>query len=387
MLGQNLKKFCESHGVEKTRAFFSEGLEKGKIAERQVSLRDLAEAFLGGHRWHENLQRWRAAPFRESVEGVDPSAFAAITGQLLINDIREGYNAAAFIGDNLFRTEPITNGNLGTQISPWLSDITSGPSVVQPLMPYPAAQFSPHYVTLPAPAKRGLVCYVSMEMIFSDLTGQARPAARTVGKRVRIDKEERQLSVIAGLTNPYSFNGTSYNTYLTTGLYINKATGVTLTDWSSIEAPWMLFTKMTDPTTGKPITFTPTDILAMPAKAWLWGRILNATATRSGDITTGAGNQTEAPSPIPSGINLYTSPYLYQQVVASGVSASDALGYFWIGSFKDAFVYREVKPLTTEELPPGNLLEFQADIAVAVKASEYGVAAVSEPRAVVLVTG
>ena len=67
-----------------------------------------------------------------------------------------------------------------------------------------------------------------------------------------------------------------------------------------------------------------------------------------------------------------------------GLTAAQAKEYVFIGHFKKAFVYREAMPFTTAQAPPGNPAEFNQDIAVQVKAMEWGVAGTQDPRQVVM---
>ena len=79
-----------------------------------------------------------------------------------------------------------------------------------------------------------------------------------------------------------------------------------------------------------------------------------------------------------------TSPHARRLLIESGVSASLTDSYVLLGDFKKTFIWREAKPLTVVEAPANNPREFEQDIALAVKASLMGVAAVRDPRFVVL---
>ncbi len=82
--------------------------------------------------------------------------------------------------------------------------------------------------------------------------------------------------------------------------------------------------------------------------------------------------------------------HLWTDSAASGgqaVAASTAKEYVWMGHFKKAFIYREAMPFTTAQAPPGNPAEFNQDIAIQVKAMEWGVAGVQAPQEVVFSTG
>jgi len=155
-LGRNLREFARQHGVDKTIQFITESRQKSKttlgagISDRQLSLRELAEGFMGPN-WSAKLERYNKGSrrFMESSEAVDASAFSAITGQILIDIVKEKYTSAEFIGDQLVTVMPVTNGNLGTQKIPWLSNVLNDSNIVEQAMPYPMTTFNAQYITLP----------------------------------------------------------------------------------------------------------------------------------------------------------------------------------------------------------------------------------------------
>jgi hypothetical protein len=88
MLGLKLKKLTESYGITKTAKFLGDAIRDKKISKHSISIRQLAESFLG-HNWAENLYRYNSGVrVQEASEGVDASSFTAITGQLLVNEIK-----------------------------------------------------------------------------------------------------------------------------------------------------------------------------------------------------------------------------------------------------------------------------------------------------------
>ena len=139
-------------------------------------------------------------------------------------------------------------------------------------------------------------------MIFSDLTKQALDSAENVGDRVKIAMEIKILNVVLGLTNPHVWNGTAYNTYLTTGTnWINAITGLSVVDWTAqISQLEQLFVNLLDPVT---LEANPHQAhggcWSCPSSITTWKRLLNATNTRSGNFaTTGTPQQIEATNPL-----------------------------------------------------------------------------------------
>ena len=380
--GRHLRRFTEQHGAQKTGAYLVEAIKVGKVSKSKLSIRDLAESYMGPQ-WDYVLTRYKAG-VREASEAVDPSTFVNITGQLLINEIHERYESPEFIGMSLVQKVPVTNGNLGPQKTPWLGSIVDAPSKIQPGQQYPYTTFGEQYITYPAPEKYGEICAVTMEAIFADLTTQIMEAAQAVGKRTAEWQEEQILKVITGVTNNHSWNGTDYSTYQASTPWINTKSGVSLVDWNEINEAEQLLAEMRDPVTSKPIRVVPNAIMVMPRKKYNAKRAMAATNTRSGTPGSGtSGNVIEAPNPLDLQYPVVSSQYAYQVVVDSGVSAANAKEWWFLGDFKKAFVWREVAPLRVVEAPPQNPMEFHQDVALAVKANLFGVAAVRDPRYVV----
>ena len=397
MLGRYLKNFCEAHGVEETQNFVTQALQENKITRNQISLRNLAEGIIGPN-WRHALTARAAGQFREAEDMVSASAFAAISGQLLIEEVKAKYNSADFVGDKLCALSPITNGNLGPQREPYLSDVIDESLQVQEGQPFPQTTFTQQYIDFPVPKKFGLKCNVSMEMIFADLTNQAFDSAGSVGRRVRINKEERQLRVVYGIDSaPYSWNGTTYNIYQSSAPWVNIVSGKVIQDWTDLNDLEQTFANIIDPVIKKPIEIKPNAALVMPYRYYNWKRIDQATNTRSGAYSTsGLTPQIEAPSPLknsPFGgdYELLYSKFGYQQVLANGtgpvtgaLTAAQAREVVIFGDFKKTFVYREVHPLEVSELPPNNILQHNQDIVLSIRAKEFGVMAVRDPRFVMI---
>jgi hypothetical protein len=384
MLGNKLKKLTESYGITKTAKFLGDAIRDKKISKHSISIRQLAESFLG-HNWAENLYRYNSGVrVQEASEGVDASSFTAITGQLLVNEIKDKFDLAKLIGDDVCETIPVTNGNLKEQKVPWLSNVIDSVEKVEEGMPYPHTTFSPNYIEYPAIEKIGKICAVTMEAIYSDLTGQILDSAGSVGTYCGLAREERILKVVLGLVNNHKWNGNSYNTYLSSGAWTNLVGNFVLKDWTSVNTLEQLFTNMLDPNTGKNILIEPKQMLVMPANRYRAIRAFSADVTKSGDYaTSGNPDQIEAPNPLDKDYQILTSPHARRLLTESGISTSIADSFVFLGDFKKAFIWREAKPLTVVEAPAQNPREFEQDIALAVKASMMGVAAVRDPRYVV----
>jgi len=363
------------------------------------SMRALAEGIFGDD-WYNRIRVGAVACQRglfESQGAIDVSAFSNITGQLLVDRIRDNFNAPEFIGDRLFEIAPVIGGNLGTHREPWLSRVKDDPGLLMPQQEYPETQFVEQYIDLPALEKRGGRCSVSLEMIFSDKTKQAAMRADDVGFRLRYNREERQLKVVAGIVNNWKYMGNAFNTYQVSAPYINKTTGNVITSYQGVVALETLFANMVDLVTGKAIQIDPSEmtILCVPTKLPELKIALHAARTRSGQYpqSGAATNPLQEIDGVPL-INdvdypLLTSKILYHLLTdatsagGQGISAANAKEYIFMGHFPKAFVYREAMPFTTSQAPPGNPAEFNQDIIIQVKAMEWGVAGVQGPQQVV----
>jgi|GEM_PF-355744 len=399
-LGLKLKEFGKQNGVAKTREYLSEAIAKGDIQPNRLSIRGLAEGIIG-EQWAETMHRFNGPErmFMESTEAVDASNFAAITGQILITTVKEKFKLANFIGDSLVNTIP-AGQNLSQELIPWLSDTTSGSETVEQGMPYPETRFVGNYIKLPAIEKVGRICAVTAEMIYADKTSQALASAESVGTYCGLAKEERILKTVMGISGSYVYGKASggevsLSTYSASGGqsgldygFINQVDSYALSNWASINTLEQLFYNMKDPNTGKPIQiFEPggMQMLVMPFQKYAASRILNpATTTKNGPYaTSGDVEQLESPNPLDNNYGLMTSAHARALLISSGVTASTADKYVWLGNFKKAFVWREAKPLEVVQAPANNWAEFNQDIAVAIKASWWGAAGVMDPRFVV----
>ena len=243
-------------------------------------------------------------------------------------------------------------------------------------------------VTTPATTKRGHIIPITKEAIFFDLTGRVLEQAGKVGQLLGIDKEKRCIDVLCGAVNNYSWKDTAYDTYRDTTPWINllSGAGFDLVDWTDIDSAEQLFSDMLDPNTGEPIIMGGQTIIGAPARRHQLNRILNATEIRY--TASSAPTETLATNPI-TGYSALTSRLLYhrQQANALALTAAQAAATWYVGDFREAFRYMENWPLTVVQAPPNSPDEFNRDIVTQYKASEMGVAAVNQPRAVVKVKG
>lgn len=420
-IGHHLKRLVESHGgspreriADVTHAFIESitpdpATGRRKLDPYSIQFAELAEAFLGttrlgyGQAEHKiKMLGRRMGHVLEAGEAVDASAFADITGQLLVTVIKEKYTSPEYVARKLMRKFPNPGANLQAHIIPYLSDVVDKPSRLAQLEPYPHTQFRESWVTMPAPEKYGLICAVSMEMLLSDFTGQAQDSAKSVARSMAYQEEEQCAAVMLGLstftsgvgipysTPSYQWNGNMINTYVTTagtGNYSNRIANFTLTNWTNVNTLEQKFVAMVDPITGRRINAGATHVFCDTAKKYYLKRVFGATEVRTGNEASDTGNLTVSANPLEQKYQMIVSPIWQALLLANAkqntgatLSASQVQEFMiWMDPSK-AFGYREVYPFRTEEAPALNPAQFSQDIELQVKVGRFGVPFVYDPR-------
>ena len=386
---RELKRRYELDGANRTVEHLSESLRDGHLQAEDFSLRDLAEALVPDGRHWVRLLDPRAggsvslpiSSLTEAGEGVDVTAFLNITGQVIYSKILEAYNQEAFVVSKLVQHIPT---RLDGEKIPGVARIGEAIDEVAPGMPYPNLGFGEDYIETPSTAKRGFIVPVTKEAIFFDRTHLVLSRAAEVGEVLGLNKEKRLIDLAIGVTNNYKSNGTTYNTFNTSGAWVNELASNELVDWTNVDAAEQLFAEMIDPHTGEPILVRGTTVLVMPAYRHAAHRVFNAAEITYTD--TGAATATTAANPL-GNYRVEESRLAYRRIVASGVASADAKKWWLVGDFRKAFAYMENWPITVTQAPVNSEADFNNDIVLRFKASERGAAAVLNPRYIVKCTG
>lgn len=380
---REMRRQVETLGRARTVALWGELFEdkQAGVKPDDVSVRDLFEAYVPDGT--EVLRRMRPGvggglTLLEASNAVDTSVFSAITGQLIFTKIKDEYQLATLLADQLVTTMP-TSFIEGEKI-PGIGGIGDEAEIIEEGYPYPLAGIGPEYIEAPPTKKRGFIVPVTREIIIADRTGVLLARAGDGGKWMGVNKEKRVIDVAVGVINNYKRNGTSTNTYLTAGAYINQqANSLVAGDWTKIENAELLFDAMLDPNTGEPIGISPGGytLLVPTALRMTALRIANATEVRYGDgaSNTSAYYMGNPLSDRPSGsggIAVMSSPYVKART-------GSATTWFY-GQPKEAFTYSEVWGIETSQAPANNEKDFNNDIQQQYKVSERGVAWTNEPR-------
>lgn len=386
--------------------------EVGGIAAHDFSLRDLAAHTIfsrngdpvGAGFVSEYFDPRNQNSLQEAMGAVDSSAFAGITGQLLINRVLAAFQSESFVISGLIPTYPTT---LNGERIPGISlPKDPGENFVEneEMAPLNYVGFSEEYVQTQPTVKRRLGIGVTKEAIFFDRTGLVLDRASYVGTILGLRKEKNLINLLIGAVNTYQEKragdsaAQTFNTYYSaaeTGpdagskpRWVNHLDGNGLVDWTSINSLEVLFDNMIDPNTGEPIILPNRRVIIAPQIQFLpLNQILRGDqvwrATQLGITpTTGlVGYNTVGPNPLNNlGLEFATSRQLNVQIQNSfNLSQSDAGNYWWYGD-PSAFAYMENWPITVVQAPTNSEAEFDQDIVVRFKATERGIGAVMEPR-------
>lgn len=389
-----------------------EGLQ---LKATEFSLRDLAESIIGED-WARQmspdtvtrvaLQEQERPLLEAGTNAVTATAFAninaftaVVTGLLEIS-VMDGWDNPEFIMEQIMPSEK-TRMFQGRKVigTTRLGDVAE-PRI--PGMPTKRAGFGERWILQPSTVENALSCEVTQEAVFLDLTGEVLEQANDVGYWTHWRKEIRQIDAFIGVTNTYSYKGTTYNTYLTASTWDNYiSSGNELVDQTNIEQCLIKFREMQDPETSLRVGITPTRMLVNQEKFFVAQSILGATENEiqvgSGVMPgtgSAAGTTNYAPisrrkfaNPFSGKFQLYTSPLIYQRMTdATGLNISaTAAGKTWFmwDSKKPPMRYAENWPLRVQQAAPQQLDMIDRGIVLFVKADERGVPMVYEPRRIV----
>jgi len=368
--------------------------EPGGLRPEEFSVRDLAEELIVdrqgepiGYRGVNDL--YNPMQVTEATSAVDSTAFANITGQLVISQVLQSYQSEEYVASRLVPNRPTRFDGEKIPGVAMPSDPGKDDLEVREAQEYPSFGFGEEYIETPSTTKRGLVIPVTKEAIFFDRTGLVLNRASQVGEILGLNKEKRLLDVMIGAVNPYQEKRagdaalTSRNTFYASsdsGPWVNQRYSNELEDWSAIDVAEQLFADMLDPNTGEPILIGGRVIMVPPAKAMTGRRLLSATELRE---TTNTNTQMVSGNPLAGmGLRMEASRLLYRRLISAlSLDADTAKGYWFYGDPAKAFAYMENWPISVVQAPANSEAEFMQDVVVRYKASERGAAAVMEPRA------
>jgi hypothetical protein len=365
-----------------------------KMKPSEFSFRGLAES-LCGYAWVQNLEQSTSHAFQVFEAGGNPaispgnlpnvSAFLGSVSGLLDAAILQGYEKPEYIIDKLIYTLPsktrqkklIGAGRIGDQAKRR-----------NPGEGHAFAQFGDRVVTTSETQNDALACAVTFEAVFFDQTSEVLERANSVGDELALRKELDGFRLIAGVNNPYNYNGVAYNTYLTSGNWINDVASNPLVDWTNIDVANALASRFTDQETGNRITTNFDVALVSPAKAWTAKHIQHATEVES---RTQSAAEIRRGAYLGDKYNLQHSNYLDQVLTAAAADGGLALSqanadkYWWLLKTgpDGAFVRTENWGITINRAAPDSFSMLNQKLLLAVFSDQMHAFDVREPRRVV----
>lgn len=389
MLVRAVKQYGPQRGPGFASDLVAESVASQNYDPRRFSFRQCAEEAFGTA-WEAKLRRFAArktAAVRrgeseeltfESQDAVDVSTFASVTGSVMIERVEAGHAAAMAPADGLVGRWDTPN-NLDVQTVAYSGKASDKSKDLAPLEPYPRTGLTPYTITIPKPVKHGQIVQVSMEAVLADSTAQLIDGAREVGEQVGLERKKRILRVVLGITNNYKRNGTAYNTYLTSGAWVNA-----LDDFDQANGPeefdrlFRLMEQMVDPITGEVIEMNAANLkLFVPGSNTVRTR-KNVSATEirdvSGSRTVITGNPMSLPEPM-------SDMQARALLIAASVTSTIASTYAILGDTQKAFKERIVRDFEVLERD-GELASeagWEQDVVYAAKARFFTVPFVYDP--------
>lgn len=372
---------------EEFLADLREGLEAGHYKPEDFSIRDCFENLIeGGSELLRMISYGKRGGSRlqdvleASGGSINSGDFASITGQFVFNKVKEGYQYPQALWPSL--VEPYSTEFLDGERIPGVGEFGySTIEVVGEGEKFPEIGLNEEYTDTVPLQKRGFICSITREMIIKDRTGLVLRRAASGGKWMGIQKDIRCIQAATGTGTPannYNRNGTSTNTFLNAGAYINQA-NVALVNWQSVQTLELLLAGMTDPNTGAPIVVEAYQLL-IPLSLKRTAEFLRH-ATQVGLVdNTGSSNTTRTYGENPLNKGLYGGAglELLSNALVSNVTGSNSA---WVlGNFKQAILYKEAWGMEETQAAPNSPEDFYRDVVQAWKVSECGNAQVIEPR-------
>ncbi len=232
-------------------------LESQTLLPEHCSLKALYQGLVG---YDDGQMLMRGASFMADVledggTSIVPSAFSNVSAYnaaalgLLEAKFLEVYRRPTFIAEQLAETVP-TN-----KIQEKFIGISTVGDVAEERKPgnrHMRVNVSERYVTTPSNVNRAVAVDVTREAVMFDRTRELLTQAEKSAEVLALRKEYIVLDTFLGVNNTYTYNGTNYNTYQTSGNWVNDQSNP-LVDWTQINAALQLFSSMTDQETGQPI--------------------------------------------------------------------------------------------------------------------------------------
>lgn len=373
-------------------------LKDPQMSPHSFNFRHMAESLIG-YNWPDQLQVATGNAYRVfeaggvaaivpgSIPGVS-AWLSSVTG-LLEAAVLETYDQPKFIIDQLIPTKPAettTTALLG------MGRLGDAAKRREPGQPHDFAQFSERKVVTPETYNDGLAGLVTYEAVKFDQTGLVLQKMNAIGEEMGLRKELDGFRLIYGYTNPYNYNGTSFNTYQTAGTYWTNQFASNLEDWTDINLINSYFSRMTDQEHGLPIVADWDTMLVTPAMA-LTARMIQATTEV--EVRTNSQAKVFRAPKLYEIKDIVTSQYAYQVLTATAAqgglglaqtAAENRIVCFNTAKNGSAFVRMENFPLQIQKGAPDSFTALNHGIILSVFADQRHSFAVQEPRYTIMTT-
>lgn len=403
---------CDAQGNDYRDAAGNRILKNAKIKPESFSLQEMAEAVVGDS-WREvfnpesgslakynvarGMMEATGADARALLEstgfGLDPGAFlnintyTALVGGLVEVKILEAFQNPSFIADKIM---PVEMTKLNGQKVIGVQGIGDRGKKRLPGETHTRAQFAERWIETPETRENALAIDVLKETVFFDLTGAILQQAATVGTELGYRKELEVIDLFLGVTNNFKYNGSAYNTYVTSKTLGYTNDGVNqMIDWTALNTAMMLFMRQEDPHTAKRILINPNAVVVMPQRVATAKLILNATSTER-RTAVGATQATASElnigtvggNPFAGQFELISSPLLEQRALASdglNYSQTNTDGLWFMLEKGKPFKYMQNYPLTVTQASPTNYEMVDRGVVASYFANERGIPSVWSP--------
>lgn len=369
----------DEQGPEATRSLVESYLDKGEIKTSEFSIREAFEGLVpNGEKVLRAMERRKKASggyqLREAVGAVDTSAFSNITGQFLYTMTREKFGRPQSLWPKLCSQQQTVF--LDSERIPGVGGIGDKAEEVMEGDEYPLVGVNEEYVDRGKARKYGHITPVTKEIIIGDRTGLVQQYCSAGAEWLDLNVEKRALALATGAVNNYNRNGTTSNTYLSSGAYINTIATNALYDWTNVQTARLTQRALVDPNTNEYIEPGQCDVLLPPALEGTAYRVKTATSVEHVDNTASATTiRTLSGNPV-SLAGILNNVYLSQYVYAATSSNSTWFGGDWPKAITRFYVW----DITTEQAPANSEQEFTRDISLRFKTSMMDILQMMEPR-------
>jgi len=319
----------------------------------------------------------------EAAGAVSTSAFLNIQGQYLFTTFMDAYEDPEFVFTRLI---PKRNGRVpGFEKIPGIQRMGDETQIVGEGKDYPIIGTGEDWINFTEPDKKGGIVPITKEAIFYDLTGLLISRCSEVGRMYGIQLEIAAVDCVIDENvtgHRLNWKGTTIATYGDSSgshNWDNLEASNALTDWETLNKPYLLLRAMRDPYTGLPTMFQPKHLVVDSTLEMQAIGVIAAPYSRQhvGGYTTNANrNEQEFPNPFSKfGINVVASNYVGYRM------ATDT--NWFIGDISKAFVRNEHFPMEVTQAPANSEDDFKRDIVAQYKVSGKMKYETPQPRAMV----